>query len=308
MFHINRQLDYDMAIGPDHRETWGSSQLYPAIVRIHTEMPPQDVPLHWHLGMELIYVRHGDVTLFIDGTETTIHDGQLCLVGPKALHSIHPTPRDGAQNVLSVSFDGEYLSRLCPDLAGVHINQGAVYGFGGIADGELLGLCERLALCVDGGEPALQMIELNALLYQLLMHLCTRCTVDAHTPEPPASQQTGMLRNITEYLERHYMEKLTIGEAASHFGYSREYFSRLFKHGTGVTPDRYLTEIRLQSALDDLMNSDDTVAMIAERNGFANVKSFSTAFQKRFSATPAAFRREHRAQTFPQKTPSKQSD
>ena len=57
MFHIDSELDYDAVIGSDHRESWGSSQLYPAIVRVHTEMPPQDVPLHWHLGMELVYVR-----------------------------------------------------------------------------------------------------------------------------------------------------------------------------------------------------------------------------------------------------------
>lgn len=294
MFHIDSELDYDAVIGSDHRESWGSSQLYPAIVRVHTEMPPQDVPLHWHLGMELVYVRHGDVVLFIDGAETTIHGGQLCLIGPKALHSIHPRPRGSGQNVLSISFDGEYLSRMCPDLAGLRLNQGVIYGFGGIADGELLGLCERIVLCVDDGESPLQMVELNALLYQLLLHICTRCTADVHPVESSVSQQTDNLQDITEYMERHYAEKLAVGRIASHFGYSREYFSRLFKRGTGVTPDQYLTEIRLQSALDDLLNGADTIVQIAEHNGFANTKSFSKAFKGRFSVTPAVFRREHR--------------
>ena len=303
MFHIDRELDYNAVIGSDHRESWGSSQLYPAIVRVHTEMPPQDVPLHWHLGMELVYVRRGDVMMFIDGSEIMIHEGQLCLVGPKALHSIHPQPHGNEQNVLSISFDGEYLSRMCPDLAGLQLNQGVTYGFGGIADGELLGLCERITLCVDSGESPLQIIELNALLYQLLLHICVRCTVDVRSAEstavPTAAstaastlQKTGELQAFTEYMERHYTGKIAVGQIASHFGYSREYFSRLFKRGIGVTPDQYLTEIRLQSALDDLLSGDETIVQIAERNGFANVKSFSKAFKKRFCATPAAFRRE----------------
>ena len=157
-----------------------------------------------------------------------------------------------------------------------------------------MGLCERIVLCVDGGESPLQMVELNALLYQLLLTSCTRCTADVHPVESSVSQQTDNLQDITEYMERHYAEKLAVGRIASHFGYSREYFSRLFKRGTGVTPDQYLTEIRLQSALDDLLNGADTIVQIAEHNGFANTKSFSKAFKGRFSVTPAVFRREHR--------------
>ncbi len=36
---------------------------------------------------------------------------------------------------------------------------------------------------------------------------------------------------------------------------------------------------------------------MSERNGFANVKSFSKAFKERFSETPASFRRKTRHKT-----------
>nr|WP_304321699.1 AraC family transcriptional regulator [Bifidobacterium catenulatum] len=294
MFYIDRHINYDMAIGADHHESWGGSRLYPAIVRMHTEMPAQDVPLHWHLGIEVVYVRHGEVTLFIDGIETTLHDGSIGLISPKSLHSIHPHPGSEGQNVLSISFDGEYLSRMCPSLSRIRLNQGVVYGFNGLADGEMLGLCERIALCVSDDDADLQIIELNALLYSLLMHICTHCKADSHSADNPLPKDISGVRNITEYMEHHYTEKMSIGDISTHFGYCREYFSRMFKSGTGVTPDRYLTEIRLQSALDDLMNGSDTIADIADRNGFANVKSFTKAFSDHFSATPAAFRRRHR--------------
>lgn len=124
MFYVDSELDYSSVINSDHRESWGSNQLYPAIVRVHTEMPAQNVPLHWHLGSELVYARHGDVRLFIDGMDVTLRSGQLCLISPKALHSIHPMPHDDSQNVLSISFDGEYLSRMCPELANIRLNQG----------------------------------------------------------------------------------------------------------------------------------------------------------------------------------------
>ena len=84
MFYVDSELDYSSVINSDHRESWGSNQLYPAIVRVHTEMPAQNVPLHWHLGSELVYARHGDVRLFIDGMDVTLRSGQLCLISPKA--------------------------------------------------------------------------------------------------------------------------------------------------------------------------------------------------------------------------------
>ena len=319
-FMFDSELDYSSVINSDHRESWGSNQLYPAIVRVHTEMPAQNVPLHWHLGSELVYARHGDVRLFIDGMDVTLRSGQLCLISPKALHSIHPMPHDDSQNVLSISFDGEYLSRMCPELANIRLNQGVVYGVDGIVDGQLLGLCEQIVGCVENDGSALQMLQLNALLYELLYHVCTQCTVmDCYTTDGEAkhissnavcgtahafnagdvatvSEGSGVgVRRITEYMERHYAQDLSIGQLASQFGYSREHFSRLFKRGTGVTPDRYLTEIRLQSALDDLLNTGDTVAQIAQHNGFPNVRSFTQHLQHVFSATPAVYRRAHNA-------------
>ena len=65
--------------------------------------------------------------------------------------------------------------------------------------------------------------------------------------ESSVSQQTDNLQDITEYMERHYAEKLAVGRIASHFGYSREYFSRLFKKYTGQTPGEYRENIMLNA-------------------------------------------------------------
>lgn len=210
MFYVDSELDYSSVINSDHRESWGSNQLYPAIVRVHTEMPAQNVPLHWHLGSELVYARHGDVRLFIDGMDVTLRSGQLCLISPKALHSIHPMPHDDSQNVLSISFDGEYLSRMCPELANIRLNQGVVYGVDGIVDGQLLGLCEQIVGCVENDGSALQMLQLNALLYELLYHVCTQCTVmDCYTTDGEAKHISSNASAVLHMLSMLAMLRLS---------------------------------------------------------------------------------------------------
>lgn len=294
MFHINRDLDYEAVIDSTHHESWGSSPLYPAIVRVHTEMPAQDVPLHWHLGSELIYARHGRVRLFIDGEDTVIDDGQLCLISPKAFHSIHPMPYEDGQCSLSITFDGEYLSRMSPGLGNRRLMQGVALGRGCEHTAErLVDLCERTIACVDDTESDVQLIRLNALLYEILCHL-----IDDWTPENTADKRepaaSGDIQHITEYMGTHFSDGLTIGQIAQHFGYSREYFSRMFKRCSGVTPDQYLTEIRLQSSVDDLLRGDCSIEQTAERNGFSNARALSRAFSSRFGMTPAVFRRHYR--------------
>lgn len=323
MFYIDRELDYSSAIDSKHRESWGSPAWYPAIVRLHTELPVQDVPLHWHLGAELVYAKYGEVGIFIDGETVVIRDGQVCLINSRALHAIRPMPHDDGQSVLSITFDGEYLSRISPGLANQQLLQGVAFGTepaeGVVGDSRLIELCDDVIACL-ADESNVQLIRLNALLYTVLLHILQSCRCEGasvtesgdrrgiddggeaqartSTVVPMHDEASARARAITDYMERHYDQPITVAQIADRFNYSREYFSRAFKRDIGVTPDRYLTEIRLQSAMDDLLNSDDPIADVAQRNGFPSAKTFSRSFAARFSMTPAAYRR-HRTPAEP---------
>jgi len=65
---------------------------------------------------------------------------------------------------------------------------------------------------------------------------------------------------------------------------------RLFVSATGVTPIRYLTELRLERAAALVATTPLTLAEIARRTGYANEFSLSRAFKRRYGATPAFFR------------------
>lgn len=292
MFHIDRNLDYESVIDGDRHESWGCSPICPSIVRVHTEMPAQDVPLHWHLGSELIYSRHGRVDAFIDGEQVTVDDGQVCLISPKSLRSIHPRPYQDGQCSLSVTSDGEYLSRLNTGLSNRHLFQGVPLGRGckHTAD-KLVDLCERMIDCVFDAS-GMRLIRMNMLLFEMLCHIDDAWTID--DSKESVTSSTGDIQRITDYMSAHFASGITIAEIAQQFGYSREYFSRMFKRCSGVTPDQYLTEIRLQSSVDDLLNGDFTIAQVAERNGFSHPRSLARAFAARFGMTPVVFRRHYR--------------
>jgi len=75
-------------------------------------------------------------------------------------------------------------------------------------------------------------------------------------------------------------------------GASRASLSRLFRITLGVSPKRWLTELRLEEAARLLARHQQPVADVALRVGYLSVFSFSRAFKRKYGASPAHYRRD----------------
>lgn len=96
---------------------------------------------------------------------------------------------------------------------------------------------------------------------------------------------------VLQYVEEHYQEEITVSSIAMEFGYSREYFSRLFKRYADVSFKQYINGFRLMKASNELYTTDKRIADIAYDNGFADEKSFYASFKKKFNMTPLEYRK-----------------
>ncbi len=96
----------------------------------------------------------------------------------------------------------------------------------------------------------------------------------------------GKIRTVIEYLGEHYREDITRDEMAALVGLSPVYFSQHFKAVTETTFIHYLSSLRMEHALSDMMSMDISVMEAALRNGFANVKAFSAACKRVYGTTP----------------------
>lgn len=69
--------------------------------------------------------------------------------------------------------------------------------------------------------------------------------------------------------------------------------AHLFKSEVGISPQRYLNQIRLEKAKECLENSVLSVKEIAARVGFPNVSCLCRSFKSRYGATPCEHRKTH---------------
>ena len=98
------------------------------------------------------------------------------------------------------------------------------------------------------------------------------------------------IRELQSILVDRLDANLSIAEMASLVNMSPRNFARLFAHETGITPARYVEQVRVEAARRRLLESEDGVDAVAAQVGFGTSQSMRRAFLRTLRITPAAFR------------------
>ena len=94
-----------------------------------------------------------------------------------------------------------------------------------------------------------------------------------------------------QYILDHYQDpELSVDVMCRQLHMSPAYISTVFKRETGQTYIAYLTEVRLDKAVELLNTTDDKTYVIAQKVGYQEQNYFSYVFKKRFGISPTKFR------------------
>lgn len=86
----------------------------------------------------------------------------------------------------------------------------------------------------------------------------------------------------------------TVAALAKEAGSSRSVFAQRFLAATGVTPLRYLTELRMRLAVNSLSCEHQSVETVAYRLGYGSLAAFSRAFKRTTGKSPGEVRAQGR--------------
>ncbi len=100
------------------------------------------------------------------------------------------------------------------------------------------------------------------------------------------------LQQVCDYLRTHYNREISIGELARFSGISQSHLNFLFRQQFGTGPQCYLTDLRMKSARQLLLNPNYSIAEVAEQCGFRDVHYFTRRFKAFHGAPPGLYRRE----------------
>lgn len=236
----------------------------------------------WHEEIEIKLVLSGTIRMMIGGALYEARSGDLLLINPYEIHSTIPGDADGTYHLIMLR-TGSLLNFHADGDEVTGIVSGATRFCRLIRKKEIRDLCARLAReCRE--EKKHYRLALRGLVLELIALLLR----DAREEDPiasagPEKNFSKLFRLIAPAVNRictDYASRLTVEELAELCHLSKFYFCRVFRQVTGVSPNRYLTDFRLEIADVLLRDEEIGIAEAARRVGFSDAAYFSRCYKK----------------------------
>lgn len=307
------QNTYGLPVNAEQMElTQHGSSLFPlgvyqdefSLYAMHT------VPWHWHPEVEFAVVVRGKVEC--EGNERmTLEEGEGVYFAPNLLHMYQAAPGYPDAGMISMVFQPQMLQpeksliwsrymqpmlhdsnffscKLPKESTEVKLLQ-EIYRLNGGA-----------SLC---GQPLPELpyapnreLEQYALLVQLMMHMVrdrySRIQTEKTVSVPSAGR---MLRQMIAWISVHYMEPVQIKQIAAAAGISDSSCYRIFHQYLNQTPLAFLNQYRLEKAMGLLMQTDQSIATIADCCGFSQQSYFGKLFKETTGMSPGEYRKQMEA-------------
>lgn len=255
--------------------------------------PRYEMPLHWHIELELIMVLQGTMHLFVDGTPYYLRAGDSLLIPDGAIHG--GSPKDCIYEC--IVFD---LERFLPNATKC-----------GTRFAELRTCGARLECIFQANSKAANLISdlfqametesygyeftTTGLLWQLMGVILTQ---HLYLPAKPEKQrqlrQLHAVKDVLTLIRNNYAVPLTLEDLAGKAALNPKYFCRLFRQVTGKTPIEYLNYYRIECAAELLCSTQYTITDIAFRCGFEDSSYFGRMFRRMKSISPRGYRALHK--------------
>lgn len=123
---------------------------------------------------------------------------------------------------------------------------------------------------------------------KILTLICTETTDKSTAPNALSNK----LHLITDYLNEHYTENISLDFLAEHFYISKYYLSREFKKEFGTTIIQYLLIKKITYAKELLRYSSSSIEEIATLCGISDPSYFNKIFKKLEGCTASEYRKK----------------
>lgn len=131
---------------------------------------------------------------------------------------------------------------------------------------------------------------LCGIIWQILGALMNRSPKDNNVMDT-------YIRPAINMMQHNYWYRITVSDIAAQLHISKGYFSEIFKKETGVSPKKYLNDLRMKQAAKYLTEGEHNVTTVAASVGFPDVFVFSRAFKQHYHCSPSEYAKRESVQS-----------
>ena len=231
---------------------------------------------HLHKEIEIIYVRDGRSTAFVDNKAVEIATGDLLLVCPNQIH-YYEDSSSGLYQILIFStdilFEMQSLFRKYQPAENVfHLTADS---FSAKILGELTAESPRYQHARQAG-------LVNCLMAELLS------TVEMH---PYIGFTDKTIKTILAFCEENYNQDISLQQMADALHMNKTYVSRIFNQKIQQNFKTYITTLRITKACELLQDTENSISDVSEEVGFGSFRTFNRAFSAMMGMSPSEYRK-----------------
>jgi AraC family transcriptional regulator len=235
--------------------------------------PDLTIPLHVHSTASICLTLTGEARELIDRKRFVVHPGCAMIRGPEVKHANQygPLPHRG----FMIELENNWLST-CSLFSNV------LSGYRMYAGGPVPALALRIyheSRIKDGVAPVI----VEGLVLEMLGH-ASRLLIKTPARAP------RWLTQARDLLHGRFNDSLNLDEIAQTVGVHPTHLARSFKKHFRSTVGEYLRRLRLDWAMRQLSESEDSIAEIAASAGFYDQSHFTHLFKQHTGFSPAEFR------------------
>lgn len=292
------------------------SDISPYLRLIHTDISvrgedPYEIPWRCTYDYELIFLFGGELNVKTENDEYTLHSGDLHVMRPFMRHTRFKTPGSMIK-LYSVHFDiskmGDefdfdpmdiYSKPIEYKLKSVQNNQRLsdrpLFTIRNFEFPKKITVLEPMSY-IEILNNALKIFEDKPFGYELDLKICLLQIIrliitDMNTIhiQKHLSKSEKTLLKCVDFIKNNYNQKIDFEKLAVDNGFKPSYFRRLFKELTGKTPNDYMIDLRIKSAVEFLRTGIYPISKISSMVGYDNFHYFSRLFKIKKNVTPSDF-------------------
>ncbi len=248
----------------------------------------QEGHLHTHECMEIFYIREGSGRFLGRGEQLAVKKNDFVIVLPSTEHAEASDPGEELSYIV-IGLEDISL-RISRQSLGYYKGNGAQKS--ALLSQLLLAMAEESTDRQAGFEQRCD--NLLQVLLAYLLRTGGQSLLMKEADAPLQNRDRQRMIWVRQYLDDHLQQDVRLADIEPLVNLNRYTIIRYFKQAFGVTPMRYLMEIRFNEACFYLETSDTSIRQIAELCGSHSSNYFTQIFEKHKGLSPSAYRKLHR--------------